>query len=43
MPERSQIATSFLSLPGSAPVEWLIEPGLTAYPEALAFMEARAE
>lgn len=43
MPERSQIATSFLPLPGSAPVEWRIEPGLTAYPDALAFMEARAE
>ena len=43
MTERSQIATSFLPLPGSAPVEWRIEPGLTAYPEALAFMEARAE
>src|SRR4051794_17550085 len=43
MPERSQIATSFLPLPGSAPVEWLVEPGLTAYPDALAFMEARAE
>jgi len=24
------------------PVEWRIEPGLTAYPDALAFMEARA-
>ena len=43
MQERSQIATSFLPLPGSAPVEWRIEPGLTAYPDALAFMEARAE
>ncbi|MGT2465687.1 lipoyl(octanoyl) transferase LipB [Mesorhizobium atlanticum] len=43
MTERSQIATSFLPLPGSAPVEWVIEPGLTAYPDALAFMEARAE
>lgn len=43
MPERSQIATSFLPLPGSSPVEWRIEPGLTLYPEALAFMEARAE
>src|SRR3954452_21585802 len=43
MTERSQIATSFLPLPGSAPVEWRIEPGLTAYPDALAFMEARAE
>jgi len=26
MTERSQIATSFLPLPGSAPVEWRIEP-----------------
>jgi lipoyl(octanoyl) transferase len=43
MTERSQIATSFLPLPGSAPVEWRIESGLTAYPEALAVMEARAE
>ncbi|MCV3208900.1 lipoyl(octanoyl) transferase LipB [Mesorhizobium sp. YC-39] len=43
MTQRSQIATSFLPLPGSAPVEWRIEPGLTAYPDALAFMEARAE
>lgn len=43
MPERSQIATSFLPLPGSPPVEWRIEPGLTAYPDALAFMEARVE
>ncbi|TGQ52608.1 lipoyl(octanoyl) transferase LipB, partial [Mesorhizobium sp. M4B.F.Ca.ET.211.01.1.1] len=25
MTERSQIATSFLPLPGSAPVEWVIE------------------
>ncbi|WP_245501913.1 lipoyl(octanoyl) transferase LipB [Mesorhizobium sp. M2A.F.Ca.ET.039.01.1.1] len=29
-------------MPGSAPVEWVIEPGLTSYPDALAFMEARA-
>ncbi|QKD06412.1 lipoyl(octanoyl) transferase LipB [Mesorhizobium loti] len=43
MPERSQIATSFLPLPGSAPVEWRIEPDLTAYPDAIAFMETRAE
>ncbi|MER9054751.1 lipoyl(octanoyl) transferase LipB [Mesorhizobium sp. M0213] len=43
MTDRSQIATSFLPLPGSAPVEWRIEPGLTAYPDALALMEARAE
>ena len=41
--ERSQIATSFLAAPGSPPVEWRIEQGLTPYPEALAFMEERAE
>jgi lipoyl(octanoyl) transferase len=40
--QRSQIATSFQPAPGSAPAEWRIEPGLTSYPEALAFMEARA-
>ena len=43
MPARDQLETAFLPLPGSAPAEWRIEPGLTAYPEALAFMEARAE
>ncbi|MHA6684435.1 lipoyl(octanoyl) transferase LipB [Mesorhizobium sp. A556] len=43
MPERSKLATSFLPLPGSAPVEWLVEPGLTPYPHAIAIMEARAE
>lgn len=43
MSERSQIATSFMPSPGSAPVEWRIEGGQTLYPDALAFMEARAE
>ena len=43
MPERSQIALSFLPAPGSAPVEWRIEPGLTPYEYALAFMEERAD
>src|SRR5262245_3932222 len=43
MSERSQIALSFLPAPGSAPVEWRIEPGLTQYEHALAFMEARAD
>ncbi len=43
MSDRSQLATSFLPLPGSAPVEWRVEPGLTAYPYALDFMERRAE
>ena len=43
MPERSQIALSFLPAPDTAPVEWRIEPGLTPYEHALAFMEARAD
>ncbi len=43
MSDRSQIAGSFLPSPGSPPVEWRIEPGLTAYPDALAFMEERAD
>jgi len=43
MTERSQLATSFLPLPGSASVEWRIEPGFTAYPQALQIMETRAE
>jgi lipoyl(octanoyl) transferase len=42
MTERSQIVTSFLPSPGSSPVEWRVEPGLTAYEHAVAFMEARA-
>ncbi len=40
--QRSAIATSFLPSPGAAPAEWVVEPGLTAYDHALAFMEARA-
>ncbi len=40
---RSQIAASFLPCTGSAAVEWLVEPGLTAYADALAVMEARAD
>ncbi len=43
MPERSQIARSFLPLPGSSSVEWRIEPGFTDYQHALAVMEARAD
>jgi lipoyl(octanoyl) transferase len=43
MPERSQIALSFLPAPDTAPVEWRVEPGLTAYADALAFMDARAD
>lgn len=43
MTERSLIATSFLPMPGTESVEWRIEPGLTPYEQALAFMESRAE
>ena len=43
MSERSEIATSFFPRTGSAPVEWRIEPGLLAYPQALSFMAGRAE
>ncbi len=39
--QRAEITGSFLAPPGAPPVEWRIEPGLTPYPEALAFMEAR--
>ena len=42
MTQRSQIDASFLPAPGSAAVEWRIEPGLTPYDDALAVMEARA-
>jgi len=41
MSTRDQLDPTFLPLPGSPPVEWLIAPGLTAYPDALAFMEHR--
>jgi lipoyl(octanoyl) transferase len=40
--ERNAIDTRFLAEPGSPPVRWRIEPGLTGYGEAVAFMEARA-
>ena len=42
MLQRNQLGFDFLPAPGSAPVEWRIEPGLVDYPDALAFMEARA-
>jgi lipoyl(octanoyl) transferase len=41
MLQRNQIATSFLPRPGSPPVEWRVEQGLTAYDDAVAFMEDR--
>lgn len=36
-------AIRFLSCSPSRPVEWRISPGLTAYEDAIAFMERRAE
>ncbi len=43
MPDRSQIATSFLPLDDSGPAEWRVEDSLTPYPHALAFMQERAD
>lgn len=40
---RQDIVTDFWPREAGRPVEWRIEPGLVAYPEALAVMEARAE
>ncbi|MCR5860081.1 lipoyl(octanoyl) transferase LipB [Mesorhizobium sp. J428] len=40
---RQDIVTSFWPRGEGLPVEWRIEPGLVAYPDALAAMEARAE
>ncbi|MCB1426150.1 MAG: lipoyl(octanoyl) transferase LipB [Zhengella sp.] len=42
MNERAAIDTGFHPAPGTPPVEWRVEPGLTGYESALAFMEARA-
>lgn len=42
MTTRNAHPTQFLPTTVSAPVEWRIEDGLVAYPEALAFMEDRA-
>ncbi|MET0745219.1 MAG: lipoyl(octanoyl) transferase LipB [Microvirga sp.] len=39
---RDQLESSFRPSPSSDPVEWLVSEGLTAYPDAVAFMEARA-
>ncbi len=40
---RQDIVTSFWPREEGLPVEWRIEPGLVAYPDALTAMEARAE
>ena len=40
---RAALQASLLPAPGAPPVEWLVTPGLTQFPHALADMEARAE
>ena len=40
---RAALQAPFLPAPGSPPVEWLISPGLTDYPHALAEMELLAD
>jgi lipoyl(octanoyl) transferase len=40
---RQNLASGFWPMTTGAPVEWLVADGLTPYPEALAFMEARAD
>ncbi|WP_373288556.1 lipoyl(octanoyl) transferase LipB [Brucella endophytica] len=39
--ERSSLPANFFPADGSPPVEWLVAEGLTDYPAALAFMDAR--
>lgn len=39
---RNDAEMTMLPVAGSAPVKWRVSEGLTPYPEALAFMEARA-
>lgn len=41
MYSRDHLDAPFFPTAGSPPVEWRIEPGLTAYPDAVAFMEER--
>ncbi len=43
MSNRDHMGGFFLPAPGSGPVEWRFEPGLTGYAHALAIMEARAD
>ena len=42
MNARATLKAGLMPMAGSPPVEWRIEPGLTDYARALAFMEARA-
>jgi lipoyl(octanoyl) transferase len=39
---RDALDAGLFAAPGSPPVEWVIAPGLVAYPDAVAEMEARA-
>jgi lipoyl(octanoyl) transferase len=39
--KRSEIRTDMHAAPGSPPVEWRVQPGLTDYEAAIAFMEDR--
>lgn len=39
--QRNDLSCQFYAVDGSPPVEWLVAEGLTTYPEAEAFMEAR--
>lgn len=41
--KRDAIDVSLLPVPGSPPVEWVVEPGLVDYDDAVAQMESRAE
>ena len=40
---RDLLEVGMPATPGAAPVEWRISEGLTPYPEAVAFMEARSD
>ncbi len=40
---RAALEASLLPAPSAPPVEWVVTPGLTQFPDALADMEARAE
>lgn len=43
MNRREDIGAAFLPEGDARPVEWVVQPGLVAYPDALAEMESRAE
>ncbi len=43
MLSRDALAPALWTRADAAPVEWRVSPGLTPYPDALTFMDARAE